>query len=89
MTLFWSLFVDFEHISDLFSVAFNFADLEHVCICRDEKLSTREVIMYQLWIIKPAFSEHAYTQCPDKLNATDRTNGDLNVTMYQCHQSSP
>ena len=28
-------------------------------------------------------------KCPDELNASDQTNGDLNVTMYQCHQSSP
>ena len=36
--------------------------------------------------MKPPLSEHAYTQRPDVLNATDRTSGDLNVTMYQCHQ---
>ena len=37
--------------------------------------------------MKTAFSLHADTQCPGVLNATNRTSSDLNVTMYQSHQS--
>ena len=37
--------------------------------------------MYRLGVIKPAFSQHNYTQCPDVVNATDRTIDHLNVMM--------
>ena len=32
-------------------------------------------------IIKLEFSLHTNNQCPDVLNATDQTSGDLNVTV--------
>ena len=67
---------------------FWFADLEYVFIFRDKKLSTRGVIMYQLYVVKPAFWQQVYTQYLEEQNATNWTKGDLNVTIYQCHQFS-
>ena len=40
-------------------------------------------------VMKQAFSLQADIKCPDVLNKIDQTSGDLNVTIYQCYQSSP